>query len=325
MPVCPWCKAAVPRLSGPCPKCGKALADVPELDIPIPARASKGQVPVAPRAGAAPPPPAPVVLPDHGNIDTDVLGGDDVSLDLDLSKGPPVHAAMPSHSKVPAAPPNAMLRMSPSASASTSVAPKPLTEARAAAPAPMVRAADAAGPRSGVDPYEARALSDYGEAPSQWFKLPLYALRVLRRRPELKKIVGVKRREADRTRGAADDALTAFAELVRPTAEKLAAFTRPLDDVRMTEQVMRERDAVLGTENDAHKARQAEVDAKLAELEAQLGQIQAEERGIQAELAESDALLKRAEARVKRIDIEVRNALEQAGGGPPGSDSKGAR
>jgi len=321
MPVCPWCKAAVPSLNGACPKCGKPLADVPDLDIPQ--RVSKGQQPAArPAPAPAParpaPPPAPIgVMPDHGNIDVeDVLGGPSVSLDLDLSKGPP----MPSQGKVPVAAPNAMLRMSPNNPAAAPAAPVPAPEAKPAAS--MVRSADSSGERPAVDPYEARALSDYGDPPAQWFKTPLYAYRVLRRRPELKRLAGLKRREAERTLGAADDALTAFAELVRPTASSLAAFARPLDDVRMTEQVMRERDAVLGSETDAHKLRQAEIDAKLAELEAQLGQVQTEERNVQGELAESDALLKRAEARVKRIDIEIRNALEHAGMLPPG-DSKG--
>jgi chromosome segregation ATPase len=75
--------------------------------------------------------------------------------------------------------------------------------------------------------------------------------------------------------------------------------------------VFRERDAVLASEGDAHKARQAAREAKISELDVQLAHIQSEERQIAGELAEADMLVKRAEARAKRAEIEVRNAMAQ--------------
>jgi hypothetical protein len=163
-----------------------------------------------------------------------------------------------------------------------------------------------------VDPYEARALADYGDPPAEWWKAPLYAYRVLRRRPELKKVADQKMREAERTRGAADDALLAFGEVVRSKAEKLGAYEGAFDAVRATEAVLGQRDAVLAQETDTHRQKQAELDAQLSELEAQLTQIQIEERQVAGELAEGETLLKRAEARAKRIEIEMRSAIAQA-------------
>ena len=70
-----------------------------------------------------------------------------------------------------------------------------------------------------------------------------------------------------------------------------------------------QRDAVLAAETDAHKQRQAELQAKLTELDAQLSQIQIEERQVTGELAEADTLLKRAEAHAgKRLELEMRAA-----------------
>ena len=325
MPACPWCKAAVGDLLAPCPRCGRTsdeqsavpgLSGVPELDIP--ARVSKAS---APKVAVAPAP-APVrasagriarsehadqadrdekannAFADPGARTFDAEDDDGLeggSLDLDLSKGPPLIA------DAPASAPKA----SPAAAGAPKVAPP--------APSPGAPLAKVTRPaKVEVDPYEARALADYGDAPAAWWKTPQYAFRVLRRRPELKKIADQKKREAERAEGAAEDALLSLAEIVRPEAEKLGAYAGALQGVRATEQVLGERDAILASETDAHKQRQAEHDAKIAELEAQLSQIQIEERQVAGELAEADTLLKRAEARAKRIEIEMRNALAQA-------------
>ena len=199
----------------------------------------------------------------------------------------------------------------PSKEAAAPAAPAP------AAPQPLAPPAKAA-----VDPALAHALSDYGEAPKEIWRTPLYAYRVLRRRPVLKKLVLQKKREADRATGAEEDALVAFAESIRTKAETLPLYGRVLDEVRGTERVLGERDAVLAAETDAHRHKQAEADARIAALEGEMSQIQMEERAIAGELNEAETLLKRADARVKRAEIEIRNALAQAGG-EPSADAKG--
>ncbi len=340
MPACPWCKAATFDLLAPCPRCGRladeeaapaALSDVPDLDIParpsktggeeaVPAKAvppAKAAPAPSRQAGAQPAPPrsgraveadreesANNAFADPGartfEAEDDALEGG--SLDLDLSNGPPLVASTnASVPKVPQAPVAGAGAGAPGASG-----------AAAGVGAPATAPAGGAQPaKAEVDRYEARALADYGEPPSAWWKAPLYAYRVLRRRPELKKIADQKRREAERAEGAAEDALLAFASLVRSDAEKLGAYGGAFESVRATERVLGDRDAVLASETEAHKHRQAEHDTKLAGLEAELSQIQAEERLIAGALAEADTLLKRAEARAKRLEIEMRNAIAQ--------------
>ncbi len=304
--------------SAPCPRCGRRVeAAVPDLDLPV--RPAKGGASTskpamkAVSAASAPPPAAHV----HGanddpgarNLDMDAFGpgSDAVSLDLDLGTGPPLVSGVsaPSAPKVPAAQGPARVA-APGGRLGAPPAPQATPTVPERAPAPLASTSGA-----NVDPYEARALADYGEAPAQWWKAPLYAYRVLRRRPELKRLADAKRQDAERAQNAAEEALQRFAEIVRPDAERLPRYAEALGGVRATEAVFRERDAVLASESDAHKARQAGREAKITELEAQLGQVQTEERQIAGELAEADTLVKRAEARAKRAEIEVRNATAQ--------------
>ncbi|MGO8992570.1 MAG: hypothetical protein ACLQVI_04535 [Polyangiaceae bacterium] len=345
MAACPWCKATVGDLLAPCPRCGRRSdeqaamtggGDVPDLDIP--ARAPKAPQAAAPVARPRPAAPAPAAarrsddmeltnnaFNDPGartleNDSDDLSGG---SLDLDLA-GPPL---IPDGPGAPKAPSQSMraTQSTQGKGVAGAVAPPPGAGTAAnAPPAPLARARKSQDNReqSAVDPYEARALADYGDPPAEWWKTPLYAYRVLRRRPELKKIADQKKREAERAIGAAEDALVSFAEVVRPAAERLGAYAGAFESVRATERVLGERDAILASETAAHKQRQAEIDAKLAELEAQLAQIQVEERQISGEHAEADTLLKRADARAKRIEIEMRSAVAQAQG-EAGDGAKG--
>ncbi len=247
---------------------------------------------------------------------------DEGSIDLDLSRGPPM---------ISAAPP-APVSMAPSAgvvpvrgggstrNAGPSLAPAPpVANGASLVPGNANTTGDAL---TGADPYEARALADFGDPPKEWWKTPQYAYRVLRRRTELKRLADQKRRELERAEGAAADGLLAFAEVVRPVAEKLTAYAAWLDGVRGAEQLLGQRDAQLVAETASHRQRQAERDARLSELEVQLSQLKIEERNVAGELSEADLLLKRAEARVKRAEIEMRNAT-QPGDGGAGEELKG--
>ena len=247
------------------------------------------------------------------------------AIDLDLSKGPPMIVGPSSGGKIPVQQAAGSIGIHSGMASGDAATPGPAPGARppAADPGPKgaglsKRAADE------VDPYEVRALADYGDPPSAWWRAPLYAYRVLRRRPELKKTADQKKRELDRAQGAEEDALLAYAEVVRSKAEKLAAYAGAFEEVRAAEQLLGTRDAQLAAETDAHRHRQAELDAGIAELEAQLTQTQIEERTIAGELGEAEVLLKRADARVKRIDIEIRNATTQAGGAPQEPGARGS-
>jgi hypothetical protein len=349
MTACPWCKAATSDPLVPCPHCGQradhtadqpsaggttrarassgaiAVNDVPELDLPRP-RASKGGIARS----------APITTASNDGVgsgeheanagkddgggltastgrtfdDGDFAGG---SLELDLGSGPPLIADAPSGGRAKAAPAagaKPSLGALKAQAAQAPVEPAQVTEAQIV-------------PRILLDPFEARAVADYGEVPDAWWKTPLYAYRVLRRRPELKELADQKTQDAERAGRAAEEALLSFAEVVRYDAEKLGAYEEALQAVRVAEQVLGQRDAVLAAETDAHKHRQAESNAKLAELEAQLSRIQIEERQVGGELAEAGALLKRAEVHVKRIEAEMRAAIAQAEQGTPVGSMRG--
>jgi len=314
MAVCPWCKAEVRDANTACSRCGKRPAeDVPDLILPTRHVAPKTEPAAAAPAKTGAPAPAgvktatPAAAGGTANLfeDEDVFGtpGAALDLDLDLSKGPPLPSAPASMAGLAAAPTSA------GPASMSKVAAAPAAPAGQAAPAPLQELAAPAPPT--VDPFEAKALADYGPAPAQWWRTPLYAYRVKKRQPELKRALAAKKDEAKRAEAAAEDALIAFAENVRSAAEKDAKYASALDEVTKTEGLFRQRDTALGAEMDAHKQRQAQADAAIVELDKALAAAQAEEKVIVGELAEADALLKRAEAKMKRADIEIRNATAQ--------------
>jgi hypothetical protein len=166
--------------------------------------------------------------------------------------------------------------------------------------------------------FDARLLADFGEVPTHWVLAPFYALRVIRRRRELKAALVVRRGEAARAASEAQDALVAFAERVRGAAEKQSSYTAALEDLRRAEDLLRSRDRVLASEQDAQNARIAQVDARLAQLEDALAQTQADERAAAGELAAAQAALAREEAKLKRAELELRAAQHRESSGEVG-------
>jgi hypothetical protein len=173
------------------------------------------------------------------------------------------------------------------------------------------RGAVVAGAAVGEVAFDARLLAEYGDPPRHWILSPLYAWRVLARQRVLKRALVGRRDEAKRAAHEVEDALVAFAERVRPAAEKHAEFARGLEELRGAEDVLRSRDRVLASEQDAQSARLAAVDARLAKLEAELAHAQTGERAIAAELASSQAALARGESKLKRAESELRAAQQR--------------
>jgi hypothetical protein len=192
----------------------------------------------------------------------------------------------------------------------------------AAASAPVVRGAPrGAATAHGQDPEmdlaaDARVLADYGEPPGSWITAPLYAWRVLKRQRELKTAHAARKVEAEHAAGVLEDALVAFAERVRPAAEKQSAYAVALEDLARTEDVLRSRDKVLAAEQDAQKARLGQVDARLTSLEAELSQAQIDERLAAEELSSTQGALAREEVKLKRAEGELAAARLREGGGP---------
>jgi hypothetical protein len=162
---------------------------------------------------------------------------------------------------------------------------------------------------------DARLLADYGEPPTHWLFSPLYAWRVLKRKRELRAALSGRREEASRTTNEAEDALVAFGERVRTVAERAPSYASALRDLQQAEDMLRSRDLVLASEQDAQNARLSQVNARLSTLEGELALAQSEEHGFAAELSASQGTLAREEARLKRAEIELRAAQQRASGG----------
>jgi hypothetical protein len=192
----------------------------------------------------------------------------------------------------------------------------------AAMSAPVVRGAGRGAAQAPMhDPEldlvaDARVLAEYGEAPGSWVTAPLYAWRVLKRQRVLKAALVARKTEAEHAATVLDDALVAFAERVRPAADKLPAYSVALEDLARAEDVLRSRDKVLAAEQDAQKARLAQVDARLTALEAELSQAQIDERLAAEGLSSSQGALAREEAKLKRAESELAAARQREGGGP---------
>jgi hypothetical protein len=172
---------------------------------------------------------------------------------------------------------------------------------------------------SGTDVHDdARVLADYGEPPRSALRAPLYAWRVLKRQRELRTAHRARRVEAEHAASVLEDALVAFAARARPAAERQAAYAGVLEDLQRAEDLLRSRDEVLAAEQDAQKARLAQVDARLAKLEEELTQAHTDERMTAQELSSAQGALAREDAKLKRAEVELRAAQQREPGGTGG-------
>jgi hypothetical protein len=161
---------------------------------------------------------------------------------------------------------------------------------------------------------DVRLLADYGPLPSHWLLSPLYALRVLKRRGELRRALAARKEEAIRAAAEAEDALVTMAEQVRPKAEQQATFADLMSALRRAEELLRMRDRVLAAENEAEMARLASADARLGKLEADCESARTHEREAAAELVAAQEALVREDAHLKRTESELRAAQREPSG-----------
>jgi hypothetical protein len=154
--------------------------------------------------------------------------------------------------------------------------------------------------------------------PSSWAKSPFYAWRVLWRRRELRAALVARQAEAAHAENVVEEALVNLSERVRPAAEKNPAFAAPLAELTRAEDVLRSRDRVLAADQDAHRARLAQVDERIAKIEAELAQLQAQERLVATDLTATQNSLAREEASLKRAESELKAALARGEGGAGG-------
>jgi hypothetical protein len=248
-------------------------------------------------------------------MDADDLGGgaDDVKLDLAVAASAPRSG----HSRQ-AAPARALAESrGEAAGRGGGGARAPWGTETLARTAPSTPAADA------LDPFEVRAIADYGSRPRHWWETPKYAYRVLTRKAELRRAIALRKVDAERAETSAEDALIAFGQAARAVVDAThgsatsSTYGAALEAVGATEDLFRARDTALSAETHAHDERRAAAEQRIGDLDAQLAARRAEEDAVAAELAAVEAVAKRAEARVKRAEIEIRNAGQREAPGAP--------
>jgi chromosome segregation ATPase len=162
---------------------------------------------------------------------------------------------------------------------------------------------------------DARVLADYGDPPGSPVLTPMYAWRVFKRQRELKVALAVRAAEAEHARTTYEDAMVALAERARPVAEKQQGYRANLDDLTRVEEQLRSRDKVLAAEQDAQRARLAQVEGRIEKAESELAKAQGLERAVATELSGVQGGLAREEAKIKRAETELRAAQQREGSG----------
>jgi hypothetical protein len=180
------------------------------------------------------------------------------------------------------------------------------------------RPSSLAPPASDLDT-DARMLADYGDPPGTAVLAPLYAWRVFKRQRELKAALAIRTAEAEHAKTALEDACVALAERIRPVAEKQQGYLVTLDELTRAEDVLRSRDKVLAAEQDAQRARLAQVDTRTGKAEQELAQAQGHERAVATELSGAQGALAREEAKIKRAEAELRAAQQRESPGGVGA------
>lgn len=273
-----------------CPQCG-AMA-MPDLELNV--RAKPPARPSAKKKEAAPEASLELAVDPRALMQERAGTGAPSGLDVGM---PPAHG-VPSPARTP---------LNPGGGFAGAPAP---------APGAMVRGRPASlAPASDLEA-DARLLADYGDAPEGALTTPLYAWKVLRRQREIKAALAVRKAEALHAAGALDDALVALAERARPVAEKNPGYAPLFEELTRAEDQLRSRDKVLAAEQDAQRARLAQVDTRITKAEGELAEAQGQERAVATELAAAQGALAREEAKIKRAEGELKGAQQKEGAGP---------
>lgn len=159
-----------------------------------------------------------------------------------------------------------------------------------------------------VGPFDIDRAARFGPPPSSWLLSPGYAVRVLRRRRELR---GATATLAQQLESAEDERDAALDEAARARWTELEA------DGRFGELLTRARDAdreaaaaseALAKTNSAYGDELRRLDAARADLDRRRLEALTVEQQREAEQTQRERGLERAEARLQRLGIEQRNA-----------------
>ncbi len=289
MNVCPWCKANNPPGNQPCLKCGKRAADhpsvtgrtvgdefgedddvenAPALDLDL---GTSRSLPgnTNEQVGRE--------VTDGFDDDDNAAGG---SLDLDLS-APTNHVAeMPRQSPEPQKPRESI--------------PRPLAPAQAAT--------------IEIDPFEIKALADYGPDPRSIVEAVPYSIRVLRRQRELKRALEGVRTALKDAEAKRDERMIELGTILKPVVMTHPDYGGLRASLGHAEKLVSEREQALATTNATFREKAAQVDAEIAAIDPSLTSAKAAVEARGKEFEETDRLRQKHEARRKRVEIDVRAA-----------------
>jgi hypothetical protein len=158
----------------------------------------------------------------------------------------------------------------------------------------------------------ARRLGDYGDAPAEWWKTPMYAYRVKTRQAELRRVLSDRRAELQKAQDATDIALAILGERGRKYVAGNEAYAKLNATVAAAESALNDRDSALAAATDAHRKQLAEIDARIIDGEADVNGAKAEEKSYNDVFTRADEIRQRADVKVKRVDIELRAAVTRA-------------
>lgn len=253
---------------------------------------SAGTAPTA----AIPQPPRPPGLPAAEDLDEDAPP----PLGVDIASVPPPAGKVAPAAAAPRGPgPAGAKPAAPTSAARAPASPKPV-----AAPAVGDLAAD-------VDLAVLRAVAAYPSAPTTALEAPIYAVRVLARRRELR--AEVRRRQSDLAAAerARDEKLAELVTGLRARASDgpLAELFAPLGQLDSEAQAATGAlESTIREQTEQHQA----LSAHLTEADAERGRLQASADEAAAEASRRWEERARAEAKLRRAEIELRAAHDAA-------------
>lgn len=168
--------------------------------------------------------------------------------------------------------------------------------------------APAATPTVEIDPFEIRALADYGPEPKGIVQAVPYALRVVRRQRELKRALENVRTQLKEAETRRDERLIELGTLLKPILLSNPEYAGIASSLGSAEKVVAERADALAQTNTAFRDRAAAIDAEIAGMEPTLTAARAVVETRNQAFEDADQLRKKHEARRKRVEIDVRGA-----------------
>ncbi len=289
MSVCPWCKARNPPGHQACLKCGKRAADHPSVTGRTVGDAfGDDEVIDAPALdldlGTSRSMPGTVTEQPLGREIGDGFGDDDESaaagsaLQLDLSA--------PTNDYVDAPPPASEPQKA------REIIP------RAQAPAAPIE----------IDPFEIKALADYGPDPNSIIEAVPYSLRVLRRQRELKRALEGVRAALKEAETKRDERMIELGTLLKPVVMSHPDYASLRASLGHAEQLVAEREQALAATNASFRDQAAKVDAEIAAIDPSLAAAKTDVAARKKEYDDAEHLRQKHEARRKRVEIDVRAA-----------------